>query len=90
MASPSPAGIDLDVARLKTTFSLSHFDLNAVFRGIQLTFVGANRALQNPGLFTNRHYKQAALAVAAGIVIRLIISIPVRPRPPPQKAPVLA
>ena len=38
----------------------------------------AHRALQNPGLFTSQHYKQAAIAVAAGIVIRLLISFPVR------------
>ena len=37
----------------------------------------AHRALQNPGLFTSEHYKQAALAVLAGIAIRLIIAIPV-------------
>ena len=38
----------------------------------------AHRALQNPGLFTSEHYKQAALAVLAGIAIRLIIAVPVR------------
>lgn len=38
----------------------------------------ANRALQNPALFTSDHYRQAAIAVAAGISIRLGISIPVR------------
>ena len=38
----------------------------------------ALRALQNPALFTSEHYKQAAVAVAAGIAIRLAISIPVR------------
>lgn len=37
----------------------------------------AFRALQNPDLFRNEHYRQAALAVAAGIAIRLIIAIPV-------------
>ena len=37
----------------------------------------ALRALQNPKLFTSDHYKQAALAVAAGIAIQLVISIPV-------------
>jgi hypothetical protein len=38
----------------------------------------ALRALQNPALFTSEHYKQAALAVAIGIAIRLAIAIPVR------------
>ena len=37
-----------------------------------------NRALQNPGIFTSTHYRQAAIAVAAGIAIRLILSVPVR------------
>ncbi|ODH22089.1 hypothetical protein ACO22_05569 [Paracoccidioides brasiliensis] len=36
-----------------------------------------HRALQNPSLFKSEHYRQAALAVCAGIAIRLIISIPV-------------
>ncbi|OCK79196.1 hypothetical protein K432DRAFT_394126 [Lepidopterella palustris CBS 459.81] len=56
---------------------MSNFDANAILRGAQLTLVGAHRALQNPGLFTSNHYRQAALAVAAGIAIRLIISIPI-------------
>jgi hypothetical protein len=37
----------------------------------------ALRALQNPALFTSKHYKQAAIAVGVGIAIRLAISIPV-------------
>lgn len=37
----------------------------------------AYRALQNPGLFKYEHYRQAALAVCAGIVIRLLIGAPV-------------
>ncbi|KAI9708310.1 MAG: hypothetical protein M1820_004014 [Bogoriella megaspora] len=55
----------------------SGFDPNAILRGAQLTLVGAHRALQNPGLFTSDHYRQAALAVVAGIAIRLIIAVPV-------------
>ncbi|KAF1967499.1 hypothetical protein BU23DRAFT_542591 [Bimuria novae-zelandiae CBS 107.79] len=55
---------------------MSNFDHNAILRGAQLTLVGVNRALQNPGLFTSTHYRQAALAVAAGIAIRIIVSIP--------------
>lgn len=39
----------------------------------------AVRALQNPNLFKYEHFRQAALAVAAGVVIQLIIQIPVRP-----------
>jgi uncharacterized membrane protein YadS len=57
---------------------MSHFEPNAILRGAQLTVVGALRALKNPGLFTSEHYKQAALAVLAGIVIRVLLGIPVR------------
>jgi len=38
----------------------------------------ALRALQNPGLFKYDHYRQAALAVCAGIVIRLLVAAPVK------------
>ncbi|KAF2746938.1 hypothetical protein M011DRAFT_403437 [Sporormia fimetaria CBS 119925] len=55
---------------------MSNFDPNAILRGTQLTLVGVHRALQNPELFTSKHYRQAAIAVAAGIAIRLAISIP--------------
>ncbi|EPE03406.1 transmembrane protein [Ophiostoma piceae UAMH 11346] len=55
----------------------SRFDINAILRGAQLTFVGAQRALLNPGLWTTQHYRQAAAAVACGIAIRLLIEIPV-------------
>jgi hypothetical protein len=57
---------------------MSNFDPDAILRGAQLTLVGAHRAMQNPRLFTSEHYKQAALAVAAGIIISLLIKIPVR------------
>ncbi|KAK4124134.1 hypothetical protein N657DRAFT_571761 [Parathielavia appendiculata] len=67
----------LDKDKLKQRFDVSHFDINAIIRGIQLTLVGAHRALQNPEIFTSQHYKQAALAVAAGIAIRLLIALPV-------------
>ncbi|KAG8426468.1 hypothetical protein J3459_008122 [Metarhizium acridum] len=48
-------------ARLIDSFNLdaSHFEPNAIFRGAQLTLVGAYRALQNPDLFTTEYYKQA-------------------------------
>ncbi|THV92362.1 hypothetical protein D6C86_02517 [Aureobasidium pullulans] len=55
---------------------MSNFDPNAILRGAQLTVVGAYRALQNPNLFTHEHYRQAALAVAAGIAIRILVAIP--------------
>lgn len=56
---------------------MSNFDPNAILRGAQLTLVGAYRALQNPTLFESRHYRQAALAVAVGIAIRIILTAPV-------------
>ncbi|KAI9820841.1 MAG: hypothetical protein M1832_003474 [Thelocarpon impressellum] len=56
---------------------MSNFDPNAIIRGAQLTVVGTYRALQNPGLFKYEHYRQAALAVAAGLVIRLAIEAPI-------------
>lgn len=37
-----------------------------------------HRALQNPGLFTSTHYRQAALAVAGGIAIRILVAVPAR------------
>ncbi|KAK4548942.1 hypothetical protein LTR36_008715 [Oleoguttula mirabilis] len=52
------------------------FEPNAILRGAQLTLVGANRALQNPAIFTSEHYRQAAIAVAAGIAIRLLVGLP--------------
>ena len=62
---------------LPTHGKMSHFEPNAILRGAQLTVVGALRALKNPGLFTSEHYKQAALAVLAGIAIRVLVAIPV-------------
>lgn len=63
--------------QLKKKLQVTNFDPNAILRGAQLTVVGALRALQNPALFTSEHYKQAAVAVAAGIAIRVAISIPI-------------
>lgn len=62
---------------LDALFKGTGFEPNTILRGAQLTLVGAHRALQNPGLFTSEHYKQAALAVLAGIAIRLLVAIPV-------------
>jgi hypothetical protein len=45
-----------------------------------LTVIQAHRALQNPDIFTNDHYWQAASAVLVGIAIRLLVSLPVRHR----------
>ncbi|KAK3313935.1 hypothetical protein B0H66DRAFT_607171 [Apodospora peruviana] len=75
MASTQKPHIDKE--KLKKSLDVSHFDFNAVIRGIQLTLVGAHRALQNPSLFTSQHYRQAAIAVAAGIAIRIVISFPI-------------
>lgn len=32
--------IDIDKEKLKKAFDMSHFDLNAILRGIELTLVG--------------------------------------------------
>ncbi|KAJ5994198.1 hypothetical protein N7451_009922 [Penicillium sp. IBT 35674x] len=56
---------------------MSNFEPNAVIRGFQLTVVGTVRALKNPDLFKHEHFRQAAIAVAVGIVIQLIIQIPI-------------
>ncbi|KAI1385306.1 transmembrane protein UsgS [Hypoxylon trugodes] len=78
MAEYNPPQLnELNTEQLKKAFDISHFDLNAILRGAQLTLVGAHRALQNPAVFTNKHYKQAVRAVAAGIAIRLTIAIPI-------------
>ncbi|KAK1975401.1 transmembrane protein UsgS [Colletotrichum cereale] len=69
--------LPFDKEKLKQEFDLSHFDLNQILRGIQLTLVGAHRALQNPALFTSDHYRQAGIAVLSGLAIRLVISIPI-------------
>ncbi|RCI11130.1 hypothetical protein L249_7448 [Ophiocordyceps polyrhachis-furcata BCC 54312] len=42
-----------------------------------LTLSLAQRALQNPALFTSDHYRHAAYAVAAGVVIRFLMEIPI-------------
>jgi hypothetical protein len=69
--------VQLPIPSTQPPGNMSHFEPNAILRGAQLTVVGALRALKNPGLFTSEHYKQAALAVLAGIVIRLLVAIPV-------------
>ncbi|KAK0713783.1 hypothetical protein B0T26DRAFT_370925 [Lasiosphaeria miniovina] len=75
MASAEQLHIDRE--KLKQKLDTSHFDLNAVFRGAQLTLVGAFRALRNPDLFDSQHYRQAMNAIAAGIAIRALIAIPI-------------
>ncbi|TKA83260.1 hypothetical protein B0A55_00782 [Friedmanniomyces simplex] len=64
--------------QLKRYLSSLHtsFEPNAILRGAQLTFVGANRALQNPNLFTSAHYRQAGLALVLGLAISLLLRIP--------------
>ncbi|MCJ1398757.1 hypothetical protein MMC11_001958 [Xylographa trunciseda] len=68
---------DIDGLILEAKRSIKNFDANAILRGAQLTVVGAYRALQNPGLFKYEHYRQAAIAVGAGIAIRLLIAAPI-------------
>jgi hypothetical protein len=79
MSSSDKLNIDKErlKEKLEEKLDVSHFDPNTVIRGAQLTLVGAHRALQNPALFTTDHYRQAAIAVVAGLAIRLIISVPI-------------
>ncbi|RGP71825.1 transmembrane [Fusarium longipes] len=79
MSSSENMSLDKDKLKrkLEQKLDVSHFDPNTVIRGAQLTLVGAHRAFQNPALFTNDHYRQAAIAVVAGIAIRLVISVPI-------------
>ncbi|RMJ23628.1 Transmembrane protein UsgS [Aspergillus sp. HF37] len=56
---------------------MSNFEPNSVLRGFQLTVVGTVRALRNPELFQYNHFRQAALAIAGGIIIHLVIQIPI-------------
>ncbi|KAM0360251.1 hypothetical protein ACHAP4_002322 [Fusarium culmorum] len=79
MSSNENMSIDKDKLKekLEQKLDVSHFDPNTVIRGAQLTLVGAHRALQNPALFTTDHYRQAAIAVVAGLAIRLVISVPI-------------
>lgn len=39
-----PVDIDIDKEKLKKVFDVSHFDINAVLRGVELTLVGGRRA----------------------------------------------
>jgi len=38
--------VHIDKEKLKKKFDVSHFDLNAILRGIQLTLVGGETRLQ--------------------------------------------
>ncbi|KAI5460245.1 hypothetical protein BGZ63DRAFT_414533 [Mariannaea sp. PMI_226] len=69
--------LHIDKARVKEAFDVSHFNINTIIRGAQLTLVGAHRALQNPALFTTDHYRQAAIAVGVGIAIRVVVAVPI-------------
>ncbi|RDA91627.1 hypothetical protein CP533_0297 [Ophiocordyceps camponoti-saundersi (nom. inval.)] len=76
--SPTSTSRSLDNrSTLRQHLDISHFSPNAILRGVQLTLVGAQRALQNPALFTSDHYRHAAYAVAAGIAIRIVMEIPI-------------
>ncbi|KAL5627468.1 hypothetical protein BROUX41_003621 [Berkeleyomyces rouxiae] len=66
----------LDTDKIRAKFDTSNFDLNAFIRGGQVALVGANRAMQNPAIFNNQHYRQAAIAVAVGVAIHVAVLIP--------------
>lgn len=52
------------------------FSALAVLRGLQLTVLGASRALQNPNLARKKYLKQAAFAIAGSIAIQLLVYLP--------------
>ncbi|EYE97435.1 transmembrane protein UsgS [Aspergillus ruber CBS 135680] len=56
---------------------MANFEPNAIIRGAQLTVVGTVRALRNAELFKYEHFRQAALAIAVGVIIHVIIQIPI-------------
>lgn len=47
--------LDIDKAQLKKAFDISHFDLNAILRGIELTLVGG-RLSNHPSLYLSRPF----------------------------------
>ncbi|KAK9466019.1 hypothetical protein V1512DRAFT_264557 [Lipomyces arxii] len=53
------------------------FSVLSIVRGFQLTFLGAYRTLQNPNLFREKYYRQAAYAIAISLIIQFIIYIPI-------------
>ncbi|KAK6524595.1 hypothetical protein TWF281_011498 [Arthrobotrys megalospora] len=73
----SKATMTPEIFKQKAIDSLQSFDPGLILRGAQLTVVGAYRALQNPNLFRSSHYKKAALAVAAGLLLRLVVELPI-------------
>ncbi|KKA25999.1 hypothetical protein TD95_002725 [Thielaviopsis punctulata] len=67
----------IDPAKVKAKLDISNFDANAFLRGLQVAIVGANRAMKNPDIFSNEHYRQAGIAVAVGVVIHLLVLVPI-------------
>ncbi|VVT45764.1 uncharacterized protein SAPINGB_P000879 [Magnusiomyces paraingens] len=52
------------------------FSLLAVIRGVQLTFLGAIRALRNPYLVESGYYRHVLTAIVVSVIIQLVIWIP--------------
>lgn len=52
------------------------FSVLAAIRGVQLTFLGAIRALRNPYLVESGYYRKAITAVAVSLVLQIIIWLP--------------
>ncbi|KAK9456447.1 hypothetical protein V1511DRAFT_497588 [Dipodascopsis uninucleata] len=52
------------------------FSALSIIRGLQLTFLGAYRALQNPELLKGKYYRQLVLALVISLVIQFIIYVP--------------
>lgn len=43
-----PVDINIDKEKLKNAFDLSHFDINAILRGVELTMVGGRCGRLSP------------------------------------------
>lgn len=43
--------VEIDKEKLKKAFDISHFDINAILRGVQLTLVGGTMSHPFPGQY---------------------------------------
>lgn len=53
------------------------FSALAVLRGLQLTFLGAVRALKNPYLIESGYYQRAGRAIGVSFIIQIILWVPI-------------
>ena len=55
----------------------SGFSALAVLRGLQLTVLGAVRALRNPYLVESGYYKKSARAILISLAIQIVLWLPI-------------